>query len=150
MELTAELSAPCAPDELFGWIDDLSRYPDWMGLVHSATPVDTADADGPPAWDVELRARLGPFARSKRLTMVRTMCDPGRAVKFERREFDGRQHGAWELEARVEPVGSASLMEMRLYYGGSLWTAGLMERALHDEINRSRDRLVRVIAENRL
>lgn len=150
MELTAELSAPCAPDELFGWIDDLSRYPDWMGLVHAAAPRDGAGGDGLPAWDVELRARIGPFARSKRLTMVRTMCEAGRAVKFERQEFDGRRHGAWELDACVEPVGSGSRMEMRLYYGGSLWTAGLMERVLHDEIERSRDRLVRVIAENRL
>ncbi len=35
---------------------------------------------------------------------------------------------------------------MRLHYGGGLWTGGLVERALVDEINRSRDRLLSLIA----
>ena len=156
MELTADLSAPCAPDELFGWIDDLSRYPQWMGLVHRATPVDQellapelVDPDR-PAWDVELRARVGPLARSKRLTMVRTVREPNSSVVFDRHENDGRKHSVWRLGARVEAVGTGSRLEMQLHYGGSLWTGGLMERVLSDEIKRSRDRLVRLIAETRL
>ena len=154
VELTADLTAPCAPDELFGWIDDLGRYPQWMGLVHGASAIDPLP-DGTPAWDVELRARIGPFARSKRLTMVRTVCETDRAVVFERRETDGRSHSVWRLGATVEPgePGQPDFgcrLEMSLHYGGSLWTGGLMERVLHDEINRSRDRLVRLIAETRL
>ena len=154
MELTADLSAPCSPSELFGWIDDLGRYPEWMGLVHAAAPIESPVA-GDPAWDVELRARIGPFARSKRLTMVRTVCERDRAVEFERFETDGRKHSVWRLGATVEPgeAGQPAFgcrLEMRLHYGGSLWTGGLMERVLHDEINRSRDRLVRLIAETRL
>ena len=152
MELTADLSAPCDPNELFGWIDDLGQYPQWMGLVHIAIPSEPLPT-GEPAWDVELRARVGPFARSKRLTMVRTVCEPDRRVVFERHETDGRHHSVWRLGARVEPNGdneSGSRLEMQLHYGGSLWTGGLMERVLHDEINRSRDRLVRLIAETRL
>jgi hypothetical protein len=39
---------------------------------------------------------------------------------------------------------------MDLHYGGSLWTGGIAERVLHDEITSSRDRLVRRIAETRL
>ena len=143
MELTVDLSAPCAPDELFGWIDDLAVYPKWMGLVHAAA--ETA----PATWDVELRARLGPFARSKRLTMVRIEREQDASVVFERRENDGRRHGMWRLGATVEPAASGSRLEMRLHYGGSLWTGGVMERVLHDEITRSRDRLVTLIAETR-
>ncbi len=154
MELTADLSAPCAPGELFGWIDDLALYPQWMGLVHLASPLavggDGLSPPGRPAWDVELRARVGPFARSKRLTMVRTVCEPNAAVVFERSETDGRRHSAWRLGARVEPAGTGSRMVMQLHYSGSLWTGGLMERALADEIDRSRDRLVRLVVETRL
>ena len=152
VELTADLSAPCAPDELFGWIDDLGQYPQWMGLVHIATPTESLPT-GEPVWDVELRARVGPFARSKRLTMARTICERNGRVVFERHETDGRDHSMWRLAARVERAGeraTGSKLEMQLHYGGSLWTGGLMERVLHDEINRSRDRLVRLIAETRL
>lgn len=142
------MTAPCAPGELFGWIDDLSLYPSWMGLVHRAEP--TAPRNGRPRWDVELRARVGPFARSKRLVMARTVCIPEREVVFERDETDGRQHSIWRLSAHVAESGTGSSLLMELHYGGSLWTGGLAERVLHDEIVRSRDRLVNRIAETRL
>ena len=148
VELSADMTAPCAPSELFGWIDDLSLYPSWMGLVHRAEPVDPRA--GNPRWNVELRARVGPFARSKRLVMARTVCIPNEHVVFERDETDGRQHSVWRLAARVAEAGSGSTLVMELHYGGSLWTGGLAERVLHDEIVRSRDRLVNRIAETRL
>ena len=151
VELTAEMSAPCAPAELFGWIDDLAVYPEWMGLVHRAEPVEARD--GRPRWDVELRARIGIFARSKRLIMARTVCEPNAEVVFERDQNDGRRHSTWRLAAHVMPDPSsptASVLVMDLHYGGSLWTGGLAERVLHDEITSSRDRLVRRIAETRL
>jgi hypothetical protein len=150
VELTAELSAPCAPGELFAWIDDLSVYPSWMGLVHRAVPVEPRD--GRPRWDVELRARIGPFARSKRLIMARTVCEPDTEVVFERDQNDGRRHSVWRLAAHVIPPpveAAGSKLVMELHYGGSLWTGGLAERVLHDEITSSRDRLVRQIAETK-
>lgn len=149
MDLSADMNAPCAPSELFGWIDDLALYPSWMGLVHRAEPTETRD--GRPRWDVELRAKVGPFARSKRLVMARTVCVPDTRVVFERDETDGRRHSMWRLAATVSPDGAgdpgASVLVMQLHYGGSLWTGGLAERVLHDEIVRSRDRLVSRIAE---
>ena len=148
MELSADLAAPCAPSELFGWIDDLSIYPEWMGLVHRADRI--TDVAGDPRWDVELRARVGPFARSKRLIMRRTVCDLDSKVVFERHEIDGRKHSMWRLAADVTEAGTGSNLVMRLHYGGSLWTGGVVERVLHDEISSSRDRLVRLIAETRL
>jgi len=147
VELSADLSAPCAPGELFGWIDDLSNYPEWMTLVHRAEPV--AERDGLQRWNVELRARIGPFARSKRLIMARTVCTPNTEVVFERDESDGRLHSMWRLSAQTTAVGSGSHLVMRLHYGGGLWTGGLVERVLHEEITRSRDRLIRLIAETR-
>jgi hypothetical protein len=145
MDLSAELSAPCTSGELFGWIDDLSEYPLWMGLVHRAERLD--DVEGVPRWDVQLRARIGPFARSKRLIMARTTCEPNRAVVFERAETDGRRHSAWRLAAEVSPEAAGTLLVMHLHYGGSLWTGGLAEKVLHDEIHRGRDRLVSLIGE---
>jgi hypothetical protein len=92
---------------------------------------------------VDLRGRLGPLARSKRLRMVRTVVDAPRSVRFERRERDGRSHSPWILEAVVEPTdgGASSRLTMHLHYGGGLW-GPVLERLLADEIERSRPRLI--------
>lgn len=143
--------APCSPAELFGRVEDLSDYPQWMGLVHRAEAITPAinlgdsGSDDSASWDVELRARIGPFARSKRLTMSRTAHIPSSLVVFERVRTGGRRQSMWRLSAAIEQVGSGSRLEMHLHYGGGLWTAGLLERALLDEINASRDRLLRLI-----
>ena len=99
MELAADLDAPCPPEELFAWVDDLARYPSWLSIVTRAE----AYAGDPLAWSVDLRGRVGPFARSKRLRMVRTSFEPPRLAVFERQEDDGRQHAAWVLRAEVSP-----------------------------------------------
>lgn len=98
---------------------DLATYPAWLTLVTGAEP------DGPDAWLVTLRARLGPLARSKRLRMVRTeLLD--HSVRFERVETDGRDHAEWVLTATLDPVADAiSEVKVHLHYGGALWTAPL-------------------------
>lgn len=148
MDVVAELVAPCPPEELYAWVEDLDHYPRWLEIVTRSRALDDAaddhagpDADdGRPAWAVDLRGRLGPLARSKRLRMVRTVHD-GRQVRFERAERDGRQHSPWVLSATVDPSddGGARL-EMRLHYGGGLF-GPVLERVLRDEIERSRDHL---------
>lgn len=138
MDLTAELDAPCPPDVLFAHVEDLDRYPGWLEIVERAEPTDLhPDDDGDAAWTVDLRGRLGPLARSKRLRMVRTELQAPDLVRFERREHDGRDHSAWTLEGRVEAAGSGSRLVMRLHYGGSFGGAAL-ERLLRDAIERSR------------
>jgi uncharacterized protein YndB with AHSA1/START domain len=144
MEVTADLLAPCSPERLFGWVDDLTHYPEWLDIVPRATPVDARDGDPGPAWSVDLRGRLGPFARSKRLRMVRTVHEAPRRVRFERLEHDGRRHSPWVLEARVAPDGGGSLLTMRLHYGGSL-VGPLVERLLADEIRQSKPRLLALV-----
>lgn len=144
MDVTADLEAPCPPDELFAWVDDLSRYPQWLDIVPRAEPVDPHPDDGGPAWSVDLQGKVGPLARSKRLRMVRTALDPGRHVRFERVEHDRRSHSPWVLEATVEGTGAGSRLLVRLHYGGSL-VGPLIEKMLADEIVRSRPRLLALV-----
>jgi hypothetical protein len=141
VHLTAELDAPCAPVELFAWVDDLSRYPQWLTIVERAER-----QEGTGVWEVDLRGRIGPLARSKRLRMARTFLDDDRhVVRFERQEGDGRHHSAWELDARVTATATGSLLEMELHYGGPLW-GPVIERLLLDEIEQARPRLRSLVA----
>lgn len=122
--------------EVAPWVSDLGRYGQWMPLVHSAVP------DGPDAWQVELRAKVGVFARSKRLRMRRVEAASSRWV-FERDENDDRRHSMWRLEAVLSdvvvsevggsPQGSCTVT-MTLEYGGSLWTGGILDRVLAAQI----------------
>jgi hypothetical protein len=138
MDIDASLDAPCAPAELFAWVDDLARYPQWLSIVTRAEPDDGG-------WLIDLRGRVGPLARSKRLRMARTGFEPERYALFERAERDGRQHSPWVLRAEVTPAGEGSHLEMRLHYGGSLWGT-VLERMLRDEIEQSRLRLLELVS----
>jgi hypothetical protein len=139
MQTTARLEAPCPPDAVYHHIARLERYPAWMPLVHSAQPV------GADAWLVELRTRVGPLARSKRLRMVLADEVVNRSVTFERSEVDDREHSSWVLRADVQPSATGSVVTMHLAYGGSLWTGGLLQRVLDDEIRRGSERLLELV-----
>lgn len=144
MDVVAQLDTPVAPEMLFVWVDDLSRYPQWLDIVPRATADTAARGDPGPAWMVDLRGRLGPLARSKRLRMVRTVHASPAEVAFERREVDGRRHSPWALRASIAPTGDGSRLTMRLHYGGGLW-GPVVERLLADEIDRSRPRLLNLV-----
>jgi hypothetical protein len=142
VHVTAALDAPCGAAELFPWVADLARYPQWLTIVDRVQPTD----DG--AWRVDLRARLGPLARSKRLRMTRTQHDPERLVVFERDEADGRRHSPWVLQAELAPsstVAGGTHLVMHLSYGGGLW-GPVLERVLADEIESGRDRLLALVS----
>jgi len=141
VDVVATLDAPSDPVTVFAWVQALDRYPEWLDIVPRAVPADPDPADVGPAWVVDLRGRLGPFARAKRLRMVRTLHEPGRHARFERVELDGRQHSPWVLDAEVAPQPGGSRLTMRLRYGGRLWVPAL-DRLLSDEIERSRPRLL--------
>ncbi len=142
MDVVASVEAPVAPQRLWRVVGDLATYPRWVGIVHRAD----ASADG--SWNVELRGRVGPFARSKRLRMERTVADEPRLAVFERRELDGRRHATWRLQADVVAHGDGSLLTMRLHYGGSMFGTGVLERLLGEQIEASRQRLLDVLAES--
>lgn len=140
------MQTEAAPEILFAWIDDLGRYPEWLSLVSRAEPAPASEGDEGPAWSIDLRGRIGPLARAKRLRMVRTEHDGPRRVVFERRERDGREHSPWVLTAAVEETGATSRLVMDLHYGGGLF-GPVLERMLGDEIDRSRPRLAALVAQ---
>lgn len=145
MDVTAEMDAAAPADAVFARIDDLGGYPDWLGLVSRAVPADAHPDDEGPAWSIDLRARLGPLARAKRLRMVRTEHDAPHRATFERREHDGRDHSPWVLTASVtSDAPDHSTLTMHLHYGGSLF-GSVAERLLRDEIERSRPRLAALV-----
>lgn len=149
MDVHATLEAPCGAAELFAFVDDLAKYPAWMDLVHRVEPFVVAD-DESPAWQVELRGRVGPLARSKRLRMQRTVHDTElHRVVFERAEGDGRKHSPWVLTAQVVQRDELSELLMHLHYGGALWTGGVLERVLGDQITQGRQRLVELVSSTR-
>ena len=149
MDVSEHLDAPCPPELLFAWVEDLTTYPSWLDIVPRAAPDAASDDDGAlPAWTVELRGRLGPLARSKRLRMVRTVHEPHTRVAFERRELDGRSHSPWVLRAEVEPTADGSRLTMHLHYGGGMW-GSVLERLLGDEISSSRARLLDRVSSGR-
>ncbi len=120
------------------FVNDLSRYPQWMPLVHSVV----ADADA--SWSVELRAKVGVFARSKRIRMTRTTNTENEVV-FERSELDGRQHSPWRLAISLQGSDISSTVTMNLEYGGTLWTAGVLDRVLASQVDAGKANLAKVV-----
>ena len=139
MDIRVDVNLPCSAKELLPFIDDLAQYPSWMGLVH------TVISEGEDVWQVELRGKIGPFARSKRLRMIQVETSEPHHIRFERQENDGRSHSDWVLDAQVTEVGSTSTLNMTLHYGGRLFS-NVVERALHDEIEASKQRLRNLVA----
>ena len=140
MDIRVDVNLPCSAKELWPFIDDLAQYPSWMGLVHTVVP------EGEGVWQVELRGKIGPFARSKRLRMIQVETSEPHHIRFERQENDGRSHSDWVLDAQVTEVGSASTLNMTLQYSGRLFSS-VVERALHDEIEASKQRLRKLVAQ---
>lgn len=120
------------------FVSDLARYPQWMPLVHSA------DASGEDAWNVELRAKVGVFARSKRLRMKRTI-DSDSLYVFEREEIDGRRHSPWLMRVSLAPTGGGSVVTIDLSYGGNLWTGGVLDRVLASQVDAGKKGLANVV-----
>jgi carbon monoxide dehydrogenase subunit G len=127
-----------APARVLPFISDLSQYQRWMPIVHSVQNL------GENAWSVELRAKLGVLARSKRLRMVRTECTDN-VVVFERDESDGKAHSPWVLRVSITSVEDGSDVEMDLSYGGALWSAGILDKVLAHAVDQGKQGLVRVV-----
>ena len=140
MQIERSLEADCEPSTLFPYVRDLAEYPQWMPLVHDVEPLDD------DTWAVELRAKVGPLARSKRLRMARTECVDDRLAVFERAEVDGRNHAPWVLRAQLEALDPGTRLTMFLRYGGTLWTGGVLERVLDDQVRRGSEALLELVS----
>lgn len=105
------------------------------------------------AWNVELRAKVGPFARSKKLRMVRAVYERAERggvarIVFERREVDERQHAMWRLTVTVAAADSAASgaeLVMHLHYDGRLFVS-VVEAILRQNIDAGRERLAELLA----
>ncbi|MEP1125526.1 MAG: SRPBCC family protein [Ilumatobacter sp.] len=146
MEIVRSLTADVEPHDLFVHVEDIADYRAWMPLVHDVERLPDDPTSDSPAWLVELRAQVGPFARSKRLRMERTELVQDRVAVFERREADGRQHSEWILRAdlAVEESGR-TVLTMTMSYDGSLWAGPILERVLDDQVRRGSDRLLELV-----
>lgn len=138
--IQATVSVPAA--ELAPVVADLSTYPDWHSLVHDAERAPESGGDeGNPAWLITLRAKIGPFARSKRLRMVRrapALGDPvetPRQIRFERHETDGKDHSDWVMTVDLDGDHPTDIT-IGLHYSGQLWD-GLLEPVLERAIKGS-------------
>ena len=100
METTATVLVETDPSTAYATVADLGGYPDWSGIVHAVAPA-APTPEGLSVWDVDLRAGVGPFTRSKRLRMIRIVDDSPRRCVFERQELDGRHHSMWRLSCQI-------------------------------------------------
>lgn len=144
MRATSSVDLPVGQDAAAVWLVDLARYPQWMPMVHSVVPEKSGDA-----WSVELRAKVGPFARSKKLRMVRaadTTESGSRHIRFERRETSASQHSPWTMDVRITPSSSGCTVTIDLEYGGTLWTAGMLDKVLAANIEEGRKGLLRAVS----
>ncbi len=121
-------------------MSDLNTYSNWMTLIEKCESAVPAPSDVGPAWWVTLRAKVGPFARSKRLRMVRTQTDAPDHVRFERAETDGKSHSDWIMEAHLEPSDEGSRVTFELSYSGGLWS-GPLDAVLGSQVDDSVPRL---------
>ena len=138
MNYSSSVDVPVAIDAVRPFVENLAAYPTWMPMVHDVVAVD----DG--AWSVELRAKVGVFARSKKLRMRRTMNEES-IIVFERDEDDNRQHSPWVMRVSLSPSAMGTNVTIDLSYGGSLWTAGILDRVLASQVDAGKSGLVRAV-----
>jgi Polyketide cyclase / dehydrase and lipid transport len=137
--ISSETSA--TPEKLFVAMNDLGTYSEWMSLIDTCEPTAAVDDDLGPAWVVTLKAKVGPFARSKRLRMVRVESVANERVRYERNETDGKQHSDWVMEAEIESrPKNASAVTVELTYSGGLWS-GPLDVVLGTQVDDARERL---------
>jgi carbon monoxide dehydrogenase subunit G len=138
MNYSSTVDVPTTIDAVRPFVEDLASYPQWMPMVHNVSAVAS------DVWSVELRAKVGVFARSKMLRMRRTMNEEN-IIVFERDEDDGRQHSPWVMRVSINPSASGTNVTIDLSYGGSLWTAGILDRVLASQVDAGKAGLVRVV-----
>lgn len=138
MKYSSSVDLPVDAHVVLPFVNDLQKYPSWMPLVHAV------EADGDGSWNVELRAKVGVFARSKRIRMSRTVNTESHVV-FERNEQDGRQHSPWRLAVTLNNHAPSCTVTMDLEYGGSLWTAGVLDRVLASQVDAGKANLASVV-----
>jgi len=138
MQYSSDVVVAVEPARVYPYVADLARYVEWMPMVHGVEAVDAG------VWNVELRAKVGVFARSKRLRMKRTV-NTSQHIVFERDEIDGKRHSPWTMAIALQATEAGSVVTVDLSYGGTLWTAGILDRVLAAQVDAGKTGLARVV-----
>lgn len=138
MQYSSSVQLGVTKDRVMPYVADLSQYQQWMPLIHGVEHI------GENVWRVELRAKVGVFARSKQLTMVRTIHSDTQLV-FERQENDGRQHAPWKMEVSLADEPEGCRVTIDLSYGGTLWTAGVLDKILAHQVELGKKSLAELV-----
>ena len=138
MQYSSDVEVAVEPTLVYPYVADLVRYAEWMPMVHDV------EAVGDGVWNVELRAKVGVFARSKRLRMNRTV-NTTQNIVFERDEIDGKRHSPWTMAIALQSADAGCVVTVDLSYGGTLWTAGILDRVLAAQVEAGKTGLARVV-----
>ena len=124
MRQVIEVDLNGSAEQIFSALSDLAYYKNWLGFIDT---IDTVDADGGDAcWIVTLRAQVGPFARLKKLRMVRVEEDFPKLIRFSRKETDSKDHSDWDLHVTISEKGDIGCsVQMVVSYSGGFWSVPL-------------------------
>ena len=148
MKRTIEIRVNAPVEKVFETLRDLviSNFTRFVDLVEPETPESDSEL---AAWQVTLRARIGPLSRMKRLRMVRTK-DNANSIIFSRQETDGKEHADWVLDIGLISLGAKeSTITIEISYRGKLWN-GSVDKALQSHIESAQKKLDEILNENNL
>ena len=133
-------------EQIYIALSDLANYKNWLGFIDT---IDTVDADGGSAcWIVTLRAQVGPFARLKKLRMVRVEEDFPELIRFSRKETDSKDHSDWDLHVTInEKDGVGCSVQMGVSYSGRFWSVPL-QAVFTSHVETAKVRLQETFASN--
>lgn len=124
MRQVVQVDLDGSAEQIFDVLKNLEAYESWLGFVDSVKALE-AEVHM-PCWQVTLRAQIGPFARLKKLRMVRVEEEAPRVIRFVRRETDGKEHSDWELLVLIEEQESVRCsVNMEVSYSGRFWSLPL-------------------------
>ena len=138
MNYSSSVDVPVQGEVIRPFVEDLSAYPSWMPMVHHVVAISD------DVWNVELRAKVGVFARSKALRMRRTINEDN-VIVFEREENDNKQHSPWVMRVSLSPSEIGTNVTIDLSYGGNLWSAGILDRVLASQVAAGKAGLARAV-----
>ena len=146
LDLWAGADLPCSLAVAHTALEVLDHYPSWLGIVFAAETAPAHPGDPGPAWWVELGGRVGLVHKTKRVRMVRSICEVD-AIRFERLELDLRHHNEWVLDVGLAATGSAATrLEMAMRYSGDR-RVPVLDAVLRAEVRRAGRRLAARVAE---
>ncbi len=139
MKQTVELTVKASSEVVFNAFRDLENYLEWLSFIDSVDPI--TNGNGDLSWIVVLRSQVGPFARMKKLRIVKNNEVTNSFISFSRVELDEKEHSSWDLEVTCQPVSDDSTrVKLTVSYSGKFWSRPL-EVAFNSQVEDAKIRL---------